>query len=93
MSVPPELLAEALKMVLGWGLPGLIILFLLEERRRLLTKVDTLQDKVIDEMKARLDAASSFMGMFRDYEKSFESLTSTVNTLLAARVNRRSSHD
>ncbi len=79
-----ELWAKIGELLLAWGTPGIIIIFLLEERRRLTNKVDALQTKLEASMQSKLDQAKEFWGLLKDYEKSFDSLSGTINAFLTS---------
>lgn len=84
-----EIAAKIGELLLSWGAPGIIILFLLEERRRLLKKVDGLQIKLEDTLKSKLEQAKELWTILREHEKSYDSLSQTINALLTSGVGRR----
>lgn len=88
-NLGPELQSFLTNLVISWGTPGIIIVFLWDERRRLQNKIEKLETQLAAEMKLRLDQALSIMGTIKDYENTFESLRDDVKTMLKSRSRSR----
>ena len=83
-----ELWAKIGEVLISWGGPGIVIIWLLEERRRLQKKVDGLQVKLEDALKSKLDQAKEFWLILRDNEKSYSALSASINAILTHGMGR-----
>ena len=84
-----ELWIKIGEFLFQWGTPGVIIIFLLEERRRLTNKVDVLQTKVEENMKNELKKATEYWGILREHENAFTRLSDQINTLLSTVIRSK----
>ncbi len=80
-----EVAGTIAKLILEWGAPGIFLVFLLEERRRLLNRVETLQNKLDASYEARIQTNKDALDSVSKIEHAYDRLSATVTTFLVAK--------
>lgn len=84
----PELLKSIGEVLISWGGPGIFIIFLLEERRRLMNKVETLQNKLDASYQANLTTHKETSELMRDTEVTMTRLENAIGGVLSYKPKR-----